>query len=68
MLEKEAYLKFSYLKIQLRSSIEAEVKGPGDLFVNSKYVRFVADNRQSGCHQCGFVPWDMISYISYDRV
>lgn len=68
MPEKERYIRFSYLKIQLKSSIEAQVNGFGDLFVSNKYVRFRADINQSGCHQCGIIPWDEISYISYDRV
>lgn len=68
MPEKEAQIRFSYLKIQLRSGMDAEVKGEGDLYVNSHYVHFLADDRQPGYRQCGFIPWDMISYISYNKI
>ena len=68
MAEKETHIRFSRLKIQLRSAMDAEVKGDGDLFVNRHYVHFLADDYKPGYSQCGFVPWDMISYISYDEV
>lgn len=68
MTEKEGYIRFTYLEIQLKSSVEAKVNGFGDLFINSKYVRFQADNKLPGYHQCGIIPWDEISYISYDRI
>jgi hypothetical protein len=68
MLEKEGHIRFLYLKIQLKSSMSVEVNGYGDLFITSIYVRFRSDDIQTGYHQCGIIPWDEISYISYDRI
>ena len=68
MPEKEAQIRFSYLKVQLKSPMEAEVKGSGDLFMTSKYVRFRADSQQQGYSQCGIIPWDEIAYISYNKI
>jgi len=68
MPEQGVHIRFSDLKIQLRSQNGAEVDGPGDLFVNNQYVHFLADELgRDHYYQCGFIPWDMISYISYNK-
>ena len=62
------HIRFTDLKIQLRSQNEAKVDGAGDLFVNDKYVHFLADEPgRDRYYQCGFIPWDMISYINYNK-
>lgn len=69
MPEQGLHIRFSDLKIKLRSQDWAEVEGTGDLFINNHYIHFMADDPQPGCrYQCNFTPWDMITFISYNKL
>ena len=69
MPELGVRIRFSDLKIRLKSKEEARVTGRGDLFVNNRYIHFLADDAQADrYYQCSFIPWDMIEYINYNKL
>ena len=68
MQANEVTVRFSRLKIRLKSQNEIKVYDEGSLTVNSQYVYFRADLPKSNLFQCGFVPWDMVSSVNYDEL